>query len=314
MPKPSPEMQEILDRVKELDLAPWETMPPAQARAESVVRNAYWNEDPHPIAEVREEAIPGPHGRMRVRIYDPEPDDRAGPGLLYLHGGGWVICSLDTHDGVCRRLADFGRLKVVSLDYRMAPEFPFPGPLDDCVAAARWLREHARAFRIDPQRLAIGGDSAGANLALATLLVLRDAGESVFRGGALIYGVYADDHTTRSHKLWGGGEFILSTATMAWFWNQYVPDPAQRRDPRAAPLHADLRGLPPLFVSAAELDPLYDDSEQLKAKLAEAGVETTYHVWPGVTHACIMFSRMLPDADRQLQQVAGWVRGRLTSS
>ena len=223
-----------------------------------------------------------------------------------------MICSLDTHDGVCRRLANASGLRVASLDYRMAPEHPFPAPLDDCVAATGWLMHHGAELGIDPSRLALAGDSAGGNLSLAALLAQRDRGEPLPRTAALIYGAFSADLDSPSHQAFGGGEYVLSTPTMHWFWDQYVPDPAQRAQPLVSPLHADLRGLPPLYVSAAELDPLRDDSDRLAAKLALAGVDFDYRLWRGVCHACIMMSRMLPAADLQIAEVADFLRRRLT--
>jgi acetyl esterase len=233
------------------------------------------------------------------------------PGVLYIHGGGWVICSLDTHDGVCRRLANTSGLRVASLDYRMAPEHPFPAPLDDCVAATRWLASNAGEIGFEADRIGLAGDSAGGNLALATLLALRDDGDRLPRTAALIYGAFSADLASPSHREFGGGEYVLSTPVMQWFWDHYVPDARRRNDPLVSPLHADLRGLPPLYVSAAELDPLRDDSERLAGRLALAGVDFDYRLWRGVCHACIMMSRMLPAADEQIAQVADFLRQRL---
>ena len=307
-----PHMAEILRLIARLDLPPYEAMSPAEARAAAEERNRFWNEGSPEVAVVRDVDIPGPDGRMRVRLYEPDGVPATAPGILYLHGGGWVICSLDTHDGVCRRLANASGLRVASLDYRLAPEHPFPAPLDDCLAAVRWLRAHGRTLGLDPDRLALAGDSAGANLALATLLALRERGEARPATAALIYGAFSSDLASPSHRIYGGGEYILSAATMRWFWGQYVPDPAQRDQPLVSPLLADLRGLPPLYVAAAELDPLRDDSERLAGRLALAGVDFDYRLWRGVCHACIMMSRMLPAANAQIAAVAEHLRRRLT--
>jgi acetyl esterase len=307
-----PRMAEILRLVAELDLPPYEGMSAAEARAAAEERNRFWNEGNPAIASVRELTVPGTGGPLPLRLYEPDGVGPASPAVLYLHGGGWVICSPDTHDGVCRRLANAAGLRVASLGYRMAPEHPFPAPLDDCVAAARWLRANGRELGLDPDRLALAGDSAGANLSLATLLALRDAGEPLPAAAALIYGAFsADDLDSPSHRRYGGGEYILSTPLMRWFWDQYVPDPARRDDPLVSPLRADLRGLPPLYVAAAELDPLRDDSERLAGRLALAGVDFDYRLWRGVCHACVMMSRMLPAADAQIAEVAGFLRRRL---
>jgi acetyl esterase len=314
MPNVDPQMAEILRLIAEQNLPGYETMSAADARAAAEERNRFWNEGNPPVDSIREASIPGPSGPMPVRLYEPEGAGARSPGILYIHGGGWVICSLDSHDGVCRRLANASKLRVVSLDYRMAPEHPFPAPLEDCVAAARWLRRNGPELGIDPDLVALAGDSAGANLSLATCLALRDQSQPLPRAAALIYGVFSADSDSPSHRQFGGGEYVLSTAAMRWFWDHYAPEPSRRTDPLAAPLHADLHGLPPLYVSAAELDPLRDDSERIAGKLALAGVDFDYRLWRGVTHACIMMSRMLPAADAEIADVARFLRHYLTGS
>lgn len=308
-----PHMAEILKLVAEQNLPGFECMTAQEARATAEERNRFWNEDNPPVGEVRELDVPGPGGPMRLRLYVPSAAGPTSPGVLYIHGGGWVICSLDTHDGVCRRLANASGLRVASLDYRMAPEHPFPAPLDDCIAAARWLHGHGRELGIDPARIALAGDSAGANLSLAALLALRDSGEPLPLTAALIYGAYEFGFSNGSHQTFGGGDYILSAAAMRWFTDHYLPDPELREHPLAAPLRAELSGLPPLYLSAAELDPLRDDTDKLAARLAEAGVDFDYRLWRGVTHACIMFSRMLPAADRQLAEIGDFLRRRLAA-
>src|SRR3954452_16306553 len=306
-----PKMAEILALIAALDLPPYESMDAAAARAAAEERNVFWNEGNPDVASVRDLTLPGPIGPLRLRLYEPAGVGATSPGVLYIHGGGWVICSLGTHDGVCRRLANTSGLRLASLDYRMAPEHPFPAPLDDCVAATRWVGAHAGEIGFLADRVALAGDSAGANLALATLLALRDSGEALPRAAALIYGAFSADLDSPSHRAFGGGGYVLSTPVMRWFWDHYVPDVGQRDDPLVSPLRADLRGLPPLYVSAAELDPLRDDSERLAGRLALAGVDFDYRLWRGVCHACIMMSRMLPAADEQIAQVAGFLRHRL---
>ena len=302
MPDVDPNMAEILALIAAQDLPPYEGMAAAAARAAAEERNLFWNEGNPEVAAVRELALPGPAGPLTLRLYEPAGAGAASPGLLYIHGGGWVICSLDTHDGVCRRLANASGLRVASLDYQMAPEHPFPAPLDDCIAATRWVAAHAGEIGFEAGRVA-----------LATLLALRDAGETLPMAAALIYGAFSADLDSPSHHAFGGGEYVLSTPLMHWFWDHYLPDIAGRANPLAAPLLGDLHGLPPLYVAAAELDPLRDDSERLAARLALAGVDFDYRLWRGVCHACIMMSRMLPAADEQIAQVAGFLRQRLAA-
>ena len=183
------------------------------------------------------------------------------------------------------------------------------------MAAVRWIAAHGADWGIDPSRLAIGGDSAGANLALATLLSLRDAGTDARCAAALlIYGAYAADAEPNAlARAYGDGSYILSNADMRWFWNHYLAGQADKRNPLAVPLLADLRNLPPLLVTAAEFDPLLDDSARLVARLEEAGAPHRYVLWPGVTHGCIHMTRMLEVAQNHIEDMAGWVRSQLGS-
>lgn len=313
MPELNPQMAEILALIEVAlkDRPDRVTLPPVEVRAvTNATFEAFWNADRPTLWMVYNHEIPGPRGPIRVRLYDPGVA-RPAPCLIYIHGGGWVMCSLDTHDGACRRLAQAGQFMVASVDYRLAPEHKFPAGLDDCVAAVRWIAAHGEDWGIDPARLAIGGDSAGGNLSLATLLSLRDAGEAPLSAGLLIYGAFSEETDTASQRAYGDGSYILSSEEMRWFWNHYVNDPADHENPLAVPLRADLQGLPPLMVTAAEFDPLLDDSTRLVARLEAAGVPHRYVLWPGVTHACIHMTRMLDVAQDHILDMAGWVRGQL---
>ena len=198
--------------------------------------------------------------------------------------------------------------------YRLAPEHPFPAPLEDCVAAVRWLAAQGRDWGIDPDRLVIAGDSAGANLSLATLLALRDAGEQPLRGAALVYGVFAPDHDTPSHLAYGGdNRYFLSTAEMEWFWGHYVPAGTDRRTPLAAPLYADLAGLPPLYLTAAEYDCLRTDSEQLAYRLALAGQPHEFRLWRGMIHACLHMAGNVEAMRAEIDHLAAFLRRQATA-
>jgi acetyl esterase len=177
---------------------------------------------------------------------------------------------------------------VIGVDYRLAPEHPFPAPLEDCVAAIRWIRAEAGHLGVDPDRVVLAGDSAGANLALASLLDLH--GDAPCKGAALFYGCFWRRFDTPAHARFGDGSWRLGTAEMRWFWQHYLGDPSIP-DPRAEPLHADLRGLPPLYLTAAALDPLYDDTLALDRRLEAAGVERRLDVYPGLVHG---FMQMTP--------------------
>lgn len=313
MPQLDPQMAQILalinEAMKQRPLLP--ELTPAAARAQcNAAFEAFWNADRPVIWEVHNHEIAGPRGPVRVRLYDPGVE-RPAPCLIYIHGGGWVICSVETYDGVCRRLALAGRFMVASVDYRLAPEHKFPAGLEDCIAAVGWIAAHGGAWGIDPARLAIGGDSAGGNLSLATLLSLRDAREDLPRGGLLIYGAYAGDTDTPSARAYGDGSYVLSRADVRWYWDHYLRDQADRHNPLAVPLLADLKGLPPLLVTAAEFDPLLDDSRRLVARLEEAEQPHQFDLWPGVTHASINMTRMLDVAQTHIEEMAAWLRERL---
>ena len=306
MPSLDPQMAAILERFARSEAPPYEEMSPQAARALAAELGLYWNEDPLPMT-VEEVALGGIPGQL----YRPPGAAAPTPCLIYVHGGGWVICGPVTHDNICRQLVSAGGFAVLSLDYRLAPEHPFPAALEDCLAAVRGLRRDGASLGLDPERLVLGGDSAGANLSLATCLRLRDAGEAPADAAVLVYGVFSADHDSPSHLAFGDGRYILSTAEMQWFWAHYVADPARRGDPLASPLHADLRGLPPLYVAAAEFDPLRDDSERLARRLVEAGIDVDYRLWRGMTHACLGYGRDLDAARRFIQEIAGFAARHL---
>jgi acetyl esterase len=235
------------------------------------------------VADVQNRRIPGPAGEIPVRVYRPE-GQAPFPGLVYFHGGGWVIGSLETHDGSCRELANRAGCVVVSVDYRLAPEHRYPAAAEDCFAATKWVAEHAGELGIDPKRLAIGGDSAGGNLAAVVALMAREPRGPALRHQLLIYPVTDADFTRPSYRENAEG-YLLSTKAMEWFWNHYVPDSAQRAEPFASPLRAkDLAGLPPAFVLTAEYDPLRDEGEAYAKRLQQAGVATQLKRYDGAIH------------------------------
>lgn len=264
------------------------------------------------IPHVEERRIPAASGDIRIRLYDPGAPAPA-PAVVFMHGGGFVTCDIDVYDGVSRQFARRSGLRVVSVDYGLAPEHPFPVPLDDCIAAIRWVAAHGADWGIDPSRVAVAGDSAGANLALAATIALRDAGNSPVRGTACIYGCYAPDLGTISEKAYGGGPYLISSPEMAWYWNHYLSNPADRKNPLAAPLHADLHGLPPLFVTASEFDPLRNDSEMLAEKLKAAGARFEFRLWLGTIHACVNLMGWIPPMGPRVDEVCAFLK-MVTSS
>jgi acetyl esterase len=283
-----PEIAAILDEAAGADLPDPTTLPIASARAQLTAASLAWNVTPPPLAVVADLSAPGPNGAIGLRLYRPRAAGRL-PLLLYLHGGGFTFGSLDTHDRLMRLLALAADALVLGVDYRLAPEHPFPAALEDCLVALRWTRAHAAELGGEGERMLIAGDSAGANLALSTLLALRDADEPLPRGAALFYGCYASDSASASHARFGDGSYRLSSAEMAWFWRNYLgATPAGTA--LAEPLHAELTGLPPLYLTLAAVDPLADDTRALSRRLEEAGVAHECRECPGLVHGFLQMT------------------------
>jgi acetyl esterase len=218
-----------------------------------------------------------------VRIYS-RPDEAAAPLIVYLHGGGWVMGDLELNDAMCRRLTrEFGFV-IVSVDYRLAPEHPFPVPLEDCYAATVWAARQAPALGADPGRLLVMGSSAGGNLAAAVTLLARDRGTPPLAGQVLLYPVLDSTMASESYRINATG-YLLEREQMRWYWQQYTPDSADRATALASPLQApDLAGLPPAVVVTTQFDPLRDEGEQYAARLREAGVRAEYRCYDGQIH------------------------------
>jgi acetyl esterase len=262
----------------------------APALSEGTVTRARANYDAAPkppgddLLRVEDRVVPGPAGDIPVRLYAPGPGDALGV-VAFFHGGGWVLSSIDGHDALARRLAQRSGALVVSVGYRLAPEHPFPAAHEDCWAVTRWLADHAADLGGDPARLAVAGDSAGANLAAGVALRARDEGLDL-RLQLLVYPCVDADGDTASMTE-NGRSYFLTAADMRWFWDQYVPA-AHRHDPYAVPARAtDLRGVAPALVQTAEFDPLRDEGEQYAARLAAAGVPVTCTRYDGVVHGFV---------------------------
>lgn len=240
---------------------------------------------------------------IRARRY-ARRDGTGAPLLVYFHGGGWVQGDLDDYDHVCRCLAARGGFTVLSVHYRLAPEHPFPAAFDDALTAVRWACEHAAELGADPARIAIGGGSAGGNLAAAVTLAARDAGGPDLAAQLLIYPVLDSTRATASYREYGEG-YLISAAQLAWYWDQYVPDPADRTNPLASPRHAErLEGLPPAVVISAELDPLHDEAGHYVARLREAGVPVVHVTYAGQVHGFVNALGLLDDAEVALGAAA----------
>ena len=236
------------------------------------------------LVRVEDHTIPGPAGDIPIRIYASSTDS-ALPTIAFFHGGGWVLSSVDGHDSLARRLAARTGALVVSVEYRLAPEHPFPAPHDDCWAATKWLAEHAASIGGDPTRLSVAGDSAGGNLAAGVALRARDEGLKLTYQ-LLIYPCI-DDRQTRPSMTENATGYFLSAADMAWFWDQFVPA-EHRQNPYAVPAHAtDLSGLAPAHIQTAEYDPLRDEGEEWAARLNDAGVPATVTRFNGAVHGFV---------------------------
>jgi len=306
-----PAMRAIVETMSATPLPALASLSPAAARAQDAAYfDAVWNAEAPALPAVTDHRVPGGAGTIAIRLYDPGAA-RPAPCLVYLHGGGFVLGGLDSHDRVCRELALAAGVLVAAVDYRLAPEHKFPLPLQDCVAAVRGLAALGESWGIDAARLAVGGDSAGGNLALSTLLALRDQGGPTLRAGLLVYGMFAADPACSSQRRFGDGSLLLSTADTEWFWDCYLADAAQRRDPLAVPLLADLHGLPPLHVAAAALDPLLDDSLRLVERLEAARQPHAFRLWPGLTHGSFQMSRRLEPMRGHIAEIGQFLREAL---
>ena len=263
--------------------------------------------DVEEVGRVDDRMIPGPEGDLPVRVFVPrEAPPGPLPGIVHFHGGGWVLCDLDSHDGACRRLANANSAVVVSVDYRLAPEHRFPAAAEDAFAATAWVAEHADELGIDPTRLAVAGDSAGGNLAACVAIMARDRGGPALAFQLLIYPVIdstatANEHASKTENATG---YFLTTAQMDWYRSQYLPDGHDGSDPYVSPHMAEsLAGLPAACVITMEMDPLRDEGELYARLLEEAGVPVVLHRAEGLFHGSFNMDAYLTGA-KQAQDVA----------
>jgi acetyl esterase len=272
----------------------------------------YWNADGPDLPEIKDDTIPGPLGTIPVRFYFPNPK-RPLPGLVYLHGGGFVLGSLDTHDRIMRLLAQKSGAAVIGVDYRLSPEHKFPTALEEAAAVVKYLRKNGTGLGIDADRLAMGGDSAGANISIGASLMVRSEYPDLLKILLLFYGIYGL-RDSGSRRLFGGPEDGLGEENLAFYQKCYLNRNEDAADPRYNVLGADLRGLPPLFIGAVEHDPLFDDSVTLK-KIADADrVPNELKIYRGVLHGFLHLSRMVDTASRALEDAAASLRNALLSS
>jgi acetyl esterase len=301
------ESQVVLKVLSEAGVKALDEMPPAEGRAYFNAAFATKPEDQEACARVEELVIPVAGGTIPARLYAPAGSGPL-PVMVHFHGGGWVYMDLGTHDGYCRTLANRSGCAVVAVEYRKAPEHPFPVPVEDCYAALKWVAANAARLGIDASRMGVVGDSAGGNLAAAVALLARDAGGPALRLQVLTYP--AVDATMSQPSISENASApLLGRPQMEWFWKHYNSAKADQRDPRMSPLFAaNLKGLPPAFVSTAEFDPLRDEGETYAGKLKSADVVVEYHRYGGVFHGFLLMSKIIPEAARLIAAQAAFIK------
>jgi acetyl esterase len=290
---------------------PYETVSPIEARELYLKGRVVTNPEPPELKSIQPLAIPSPVGTIPARIYTPIKLRQAGglaPGLVFFHGGGWVIGDLDSHDVVCRKLAGEGQLIVISVDYRLAPEHKFPAAVDDAIAATKWIAGNARQLGIDASRLVVGGDSAGGNLAAVVAISARDGNGPAIAGQVLIYPATDFAMTHPSHRE-PETSILLTHSVIRWFRDHYLNGAADVGDWRASPARAGtFARLPPAYVLTAGADPLRDEGDEYAKRLKEAGVAVTYRTFPGQFHGFFTMGKLLRQANVAAAEIGAWLK------
>ena len=293
-----PQARALINLMQERGVPPTHTLTPSDARRFYRERRFFTQPDAPQVALVQDLQATGPHGAIPLRLYKPlvKASGPALPVLVYFHGGGWVIGDLDTHDTLCRELANGSGCAVVAVDYRMGPENRFPAAVDDCLAATRWVHDNAASLGLDASRLAVGGDSAGGNLAAVVSILARDSGTFPITFQLLIYPSTDMRRLSASHQTNGQG-YVLTADTIAYFQNHYIGDEAKYADWRASPLLCEnLANLPPAFVMTAGYDPLRDEGLAYAQRLTEAGNRATHICFERQIHGFITMGRVIDEA------------------
>jgi acetyl esterase len=306
-----PDAAAVFKAFQEVGRPPYETVSPAEARELYLKGRVVTNPEPPALDSVRPLAIPSPAGSIPARIYTPlklrKANDLA-PCLVFFHGGGWVIGDLDSHDVVCRKLADEGQLIVIAVDYRLAPEHKFPAAVDDAIAATKWIADHARQLGVDASRLTVGGDSAGGNLAAVVAISARDGNGPAIAGQVLIYPAtdFAMTHPSHSEP---ETSLLLTHSVIKWFRDHYLNGATDVGDWRASPARANtLIGLPPAYVLTAGADPLRDEGDEYAGRLKEAGVAVTHRTFPGQFHGFFTMGKLLQQANVAASEIGAWLK------
>lgn len=308
-----PDAAQLLRVAREAGYPPFEAMTPQQARKAYIASGPALQSAGPEVAQVRDQIIDGPAGPLALRLYTGVCVNPGRPlaCVVYLHGGGWTIGNLETHDRLCRRIARRAGLMVIAMDYRLAPEHPFPAALDDAACALRWVVERAGEIGIAAHAIGIAGDSAGGNLAASLALMARDGTVPALACQALIYPVLDLTAGSASYRR-VTAEALLTAQTMHWFIEQYTPHPAQRLDWRASPLRAtSLRGLAPALVFTVAHDPLCDEGRDYARRLDEEGVRVAALHLNDQFHGLLGQGRLIPSADVVSGFLAEWLRHEL---
>jgi acetyl esterase len=308
-----PQVELILQQARALPAVDYASLDPSAARRAYAEGRAVQQPLRPDVAASWDTEIATPRGAVRLRIIRPMGATAARelPALVYFHGGGWVLGNIDTHDTLCRIIANKSGVCVISVDYGLSPEHKFPTAIDDCIAASRWVAVEAAALRIDPERIAVGGDSAGANLAAVVAIMARDAGAPKLRFQLLIYPITDMRARSGSYREFAEG-FILSSRIMDWFAEQYVREVADLDDWRISPLRArSLAGLPSALVVTAGLDPLRDQGKAYAEALSAAGGAASYRCFEGMIHGFCNMGGVLDAAHRAHETISSSLNAAL---
>jgi acetyl esterase len=304
-----PQAQTLLEKMRVSGIPPFHTLSVKDAR-QAIIALVDKTQNPVPVYQMEDRVIPGAAGPIPIRIYTPAG---AGPFpiLVYLHGGGWVLGSIETHEPICRELTRAVGCIVVSVDYRLAPEHPFPIPLEDCYATVCWVARCSADINGDAQRIVVAGDNAGGNLAAAVALTARDRGTPPLAYQLLIYPALDYAFNTASYLEYGDG-YVLTKDMMVWCWQHYLRDPTHGLYPQAAPLRAqNMGGLPSTLLLTAECDPLRDEGKAYAERLQAAGSEVTYRCYAGMIHGFFGWTSMLDTAAQAMIETAATLRTAL---
>lgn len=307
-----PGAQAVLDLIAEAGRPSFEEMTVPECREAYVNSRKALQPDPIEIAEIRNLSMPGPAGDIALRLYRPEPirDGKSQPVIVYFHGGGWVIGDLESHDGVCREIAHRADVTVIAVDYRLAPEHPFPAAVDDAFAATQWVIDNAGELGVDPARVSVAGDSAGGNLAAVVALMAKEAGVPRIKSQILVYPV-ADLSMRHGSHARLVEQLPIPHTTLAWFYELYVPQRAQYEDWRASPVLAPgplFEGLPPALLITAGYDPLGDEGLELGEKISAGGAEVENARFEGQIHGFLTMARLIDEANDAFDRIAAFLK------